>query len=291
MTNLAVRILCGLLAGAATYGVFSFFLLKKEPRMIKPVPREPRLELLRNYGGYAPGPEPEKYRTVFVLNRKIPDILRKYDYLSYSGRASADQDDFVFAMLDFVCDHFKHSSNARLPRDHSMAGIIEGCRRNGGATNCRGLSLILAELLRMNGIRARHVTCKPYEEPFTDCHVVVDCCMPSGKRIMLDPTYRLYFVDDNGRYVSVARLREGIISGDDFYPNAAASYNGEAFIYGNYREYMAKNLLRLNANLRLDDSRPDRPDAEIELVPAGYATEGFPNRIQFVTDPAVFWNM
>lgn len=109
--------------------------------------------------------------------------------------------------------------------------------------------------------------------------------------ILLDPTYRLYFVDESGGYVSIARLREGIISGVDFYPNADASHNGERFIYDNYREYMAKNLLRLNTNLRLDDLRPDRPDTEIELVPKGYATEGFPKRTKFVTDPAVFWNM
>lgn len=291
MMNPAVRILCGLLAGAATYGTFYFFQLKKRRRTIKPVPKEPRLELLRKYGGYAPGPEPEQYQTVFALNRKAPDILLEYDYSTYAGRASADEDDFAFAMLDFVCDHFKHGGNVRLPRDHSMAGIIEGCRKTGGATNCRGLSLILAELLRMNGIRARHVTCKPYEEPFTDCHAVVDCCLPSGKRIMLDPTYRLYFVDEKGGYVSIARLREGIISGENLYPNTAASYNGEAFGYENYREYMAKNLLRFNANLRLDDSQPDGPDTEIELVPAGYTTEGFPKRIKFLTDPAVFWNM
>lgn len=289
--NLAVRIILGLLAGAVTYWVFHHFLRKRELRVIKSVPEEPRLELLKKYGPYAPGPAPEIYRTVFVLNRKMPDILLKYDYLKYSCRASAEEDEFAFAMLDFVCDHFRHRGNVRLPRDHSMAGIIAGCGRTGGATNCRGLSLILAELLRMNGIRARHVTCKPYEEPFSDCHVVVDCCLPSGKRIMLDPTYRLYFVDEKGEYVSIARFREGIISGVDFYPNANASYNGEAFIYDNYREYMAKNLLRLNTNLMLDDSRPDRPDKEIELIPKGYTTEGFPKRIKFVTGPVLFWNM
>ncbi len=44
---------------------------------------------------------------------------------------------------------------------------------NEGITNCRGLSLILAQLIRAYNIKAFHITCMPYEEPFSDCHVIV----------------------------------------------------------------------------------------------------------------------
>lgn len=292
--NLIERIIFGFLVGAVTYLVMSLFYLKRKHKIVKPVPEESRLEILKKYSEYDTGAESKKYPAAFVLNHKIPDILLKYDYLKYSGRAFANKDDIVFAMLDFVCDHFMHDGGIRLPRDRSMAGIIKESEKIGLKTNCRGLSLILAEVLRMNGIKARHVTCKPYEEPFSDCHVVVDCLMPSGTRIMLDPTYRLYFIDDNGGYVSIARLREGIIHGVDFHPNSNASYNGEEFTYDNYREYreyMAKNLLRLATNYNLDDSSPDIKATEMELIPKGYTTEGFAKNIKFVTDPVSFWEI
>lgn len=289
--NLFARMIFGFVVGAVTYGVVSLYYLKKKPKIVKPVPEESRLEILKKYSEYDTCVESKKYPATFVLNNKIPDILLKYDYLKYSCRSPANEDDIVFAMLDFVCDHFMHDGNIRLPRDHSMVGIIEGSEKIGLKTNCRGLSLILAELLRMNGIKARHVTCKPYEEPFSDCHVVVDCIMPSGTRIMLDPTYRLYFADNNGEYVSIAQLREGIIRGVDFHPNSNASYNGGEFIYDDYKEYMTKNLLRLNTNFNLDDSLPDMEATEIELIPKGYTTERFAKRVKFVTDPISFWNI
>lgn len=289
--NLVTRTILGFFIGAAIFGMMFLLYLKKKHPIVNPVPKESRLEILKKYSEYDTSEESKKYPAAFVLNNKIPDILLKYDYLKYSHRSFANEDDIVFAMLDFVCDHFRHGSNVRLPRDHSMVGIIEGSEKIGLITNCRGLSLILAELLRMNGIKARHVTCKSYEEPFSDCHVVVDCVMPSGKRIMLDPTYRLYFVDDNGGYVSIAQLREGIIHGVDFHPNINASYNGGEFIYDDYKEYMTKNLLRFNTNFILDDSSADRETTEIELIPKGYATERFAKSVKFVTDPISFWNI
>lgn len=289
--NLFARMILGFLVGVVTYRVIFLFNSKKKPKIIKPVPEESRLEILKKYSEYDTGEETKKYPAAFVLNNKLPDILLNYDYLKYSGRSFENEDDIVFAMLDFVCDHFMHGGNVCLPRDHSMVGIIEASEKNGLITNCRGLSLILAELLRINGIKARHVTCKPYEEPFTDCHIVVDCIMPSGKRIMLDPTYRLYFVDDNGEYVSIPQLREGIIQGVDFHPNSNASYNGGEFNYEDYREYMSKNLLRFNTNYNLDDSSSDMWVTEIELIPKGYTTKGFAKRIKFVTDPISFWNI
>ena len=74
------------------------------------------------------------------------------------------------------------------------------------------LAILLASLLRLNGIKAQHITCMPYEDPFDDCHVVVDCLLPSGERIMLDPTSRLYYKDRYGKYISLPHLRELLIA-------------------------------------------------------------------------------
>lgn len=255
----------------------------------KAVPEESRIDILKKYSGYDRKKVRVRHSVKMVLNRPMPEILNKYNYSAYCNTDPDNKDAIVFSMLNFVCDNFRHASDASLQNDHSLTGIIKSCEKTGRKTNCRGLSLILAELLRMNGVRARHVTCKPYEEPFRDCHVVVDCLMPSGVRIMLDPTYRLYLIDDNGKYISLAQLREGILCGKTFYPNAAASYNGTGFDYDDYMEYMTKNVLRFNANYKLNNT--DSILSEIELIPSGYTTNGYSKIVQYTTDPDYFWNM
>lgn len=275
----------GVSAGIFIWAIFQ--ILNK--RVKKSLPNESRLDILKEFCSYESQPEIHKHSTKIALNNPAPEILNKYDYHSYCKTDPENKNAIVFSMLDFVCDNFSHSSTAALQADHSITGVIKSCEKAGGQTNCRGLSIILAEALRMNGVKARIVTCKPYEEPFEDCHVVVDCLMPTGERIMLDPTYRLYLTDDNDSYISLPDLRKGIIAGQTFHHNANASYNGTEFDHDSYIEYMTKNVLRFNANYNQDGK--DSAFSELELVPKGYSTNGFSKLIQFTTDPEYFWNI
>ena len=282
--RLSFAAIVGMVFALLYYGIYK--IIKR--RILKHVPEETRIDTLRKYSEYEKDKVKVKHSPKMVLNRPAPDILRKYNYSEYF-KADADSDEIVFSMLNFVCDNFRHGSNANIKGRHSLTGVIKSCEKTDMKTNCRGLSLMLAELLRMNGVRARHVCCKPYEEPFSDCHVVVDCLLPSGARIMFDPTYRLYLTDDNGEYVSLAQLREGIIAGRTFRHNADVSYNGEDFDYGDYIEYMTKNALRFNTNYNLNDT--DSPFSEIELIPKGYTTDGYSKVVQYTTDPDYFWDL
>lgn len=278
---MVLRIIFAVSVGAVFGSIYGLIFKTLNKRVKKPVPDESRIDILRRYSDYESQQEIPKHSMQMVLTRPAPEILDKYNYRSYCVADPNNKDAIVFSMLDFVCDNFSHTSDAALQSDHSIVGVIKSCEKNGLKTNCRGLSIILAEALRMNGIRTRIVTCKPYEEPFEDCHVVVDCLMPSGTRIMLDPTYRLYLTDDSGKYISLAELREGIIAGKTFHHNANSSYNGANFNYHDYIEYMSKNVFRFNTNYNQDDT--DSVFSEIELVPIGYATKGYSKVIQFTT--------
>lgn len=286
-----VKILLGFLIGAIIGILIDFFRRKRKIKTIKDIPEGKYIDVLKQYSMYDIGENKIRHTMRMVLGNKTPDILYKYNYSYYCNRRHENKDDIVFAMLDFVCDNFKHDSHVMIPDNRSLVGIIRGYEKMDSKTNCRGLSLILAEILRINRIKARHVTCKPFEEPFSDCHVVVDCLMPSGARIMLDPTFRLYFVDENGGYVSIAQFRKGIIEGKDFRPNINAAYNGGSFDYNDYKEYMAKNLIRFNTNYNLDDSRSDSIMSEIELIPRGYSVDGHTKRVKYTRDSEYFWNM
>ena len=255
---------------------------------------EARIDILKRYTGYDRSEE-QGYRDEYVLGGEIPKILEKYNYSGYIKDMDSARDEIVFRLLDFVCDHFGHNGSGGLGSGRRIADLIEFCEKNNSQSNCRGLAILLASLLRLNGIKARHITCMPYEDPFDDCHVVVDCLLPSGKRIMLDPTWRLYLKDKEGEYVALPRLRELLAAEEPIFENSSAGYNGAGFAKEHYRDYMIKNTFRFarctlnkeGVDGRSEDSR------EIELIPRGYPTEKFSEhkKADFVYNDMEFWQM
>ncbi len=124
--------------------------------------------------------------------------------------------------------------------------------------------------------------------------MVVDCLLPSGKRVMLDPTWRLYLKDKDGEYVSLPRLRELLSADEPIYENPTAGYNGMGFDKEDYRNYMIKNTFRFaRCTLNKDgiDGRT-RNSRYIELIPQGYPTENFSKKkADFVYNDIEFWRM
>ena len=159
--------------------------------------------------------------------------------------------------------------------------------------------MILANLLRYNGIKAQHITCYPYEEPFNDCHVVVDCILPSGKRVMLDPTHRAYLLDKNGEYVSLPDFRRLLLAGEEFKFNSTAKYTGipsgdgddYELTVDDYREYMSKNSIRYSRDMVNADGRDEWNC--VVLYPKSYPIEkiGYGDDCLLTTDEKAFWNL
>lgn len=234
---------------------------------------------------------------VFVPNsdKTRIEILQKYNYSDYINGLDNTTDEIVFKLLDFVCDHFGHNGTGGISSGRKITDIIEFCESNNNKTNCRGLAILLASLIRLNGIKAQHITCLPYEDPFDDCHVVVDCLLPSGKRIMLDPTWRLYLKDKDGEYVSLPRLRELLLADEPIFENSTADYNGNGFAKEYHRNYMTKNTFRFARCTLNKDGVGGRTETSryIELIPKGYPIDKFSEskKSDFVYNDIEFWKM
>lgn len=253
-----------------------------------------RIEILKQYAEYDRSKE-YGCDNEFVLWGDIPQILEKYDYSKYINGLNNTNDEIVFRLLDFVCDHFGHNGSGGLGSGRSITDLIEFCERNDNKSNCRGLAILLAALLRLNGIKAQHITCLPYEDPFEDCHVVVDCLLPSGKRIMLDPTWRLYLKDKEGNYVSLSHLRELLLADEPIFENQTADYNGTGFAKEYHRNYMIKNTFRF-ARCTLNKDGVDgytETSRYIELIPQGYPIDNFSEKkkADFVYNDVEFWRI
>ena len=253
-----------------------------------------RIELLKQCAEYDRSKE-DGCENKFVLGGDIPLILENYKYSEYIKNLDSNNDEIVFKLLDFVCDHFGHDGCGGSGAGRSITALIEFCEKNNYKSNCRGLSILLASLLRLNGIKAQHITCLPYEEPFDDCHVVVDCLLPSGKRVMFDPTWRLYLKDKEGKYISLPRLRDFLLADEPIFENSTASYNGADFEKEEYRNYMIKNMCRFahcTLNKEGVDGRTEN-SKYIELIPKNYPVENFSEekKADFVYNDIEFWKM
>lgn len=126
-----------------------------------PKSEKTRLEILREHADYQPGGE-KIGESSYELCAKAPDILKKYDFDSYFEGISPDSDEIAFAVLAFVCDHFGHDGCSGLGKSRTIEGQIRFCEEHNGKANCSGLAILLAALLRLKGIKARHITCMPY---------------------------------------------------------------------------------------------------------------------------------
>lgn len=258
-----------------------------------PLPEKSRLKLLKEYAKYDRSRQEKPYTYEFRMGGKVPAILEKYDYSKYLEGVEPGTDEVAFRMLDFVCDHFHHGPNA-MAFNGKLTQQIKQYEKKDHVTNCRGLSKLLSSLLLLNGIKARFVTCMPYEQPFNDCHVVVDCMLPSGKRIMLDPTQRLYLMDKEGEYLSIEGLRKALLADEEIANNPNAGYNGGIFgpkDLADYRDYMAKNLIRISSGVLCADGTEELDVRQVILVPKGYPVKCFNYTDSFVFNDEAFWRI
>lgn len=250
-----------------------------------------RLELLQRYAAYGSGEARPDY--TYDTHTAMPESLRaELDQFGYSDMLRGKEGDaLAFACLDFMGAHFHHNGNGGTGGG-SLEQILHWSAKREYQTNCRGLSLMLAALLRYNGIRAAHVTCMPYENPFSDCHVVVDCFLPSGARVMMDPTYHLYLRSAQGGYVSLPELRRILLTEGELIPNEQVCYTGKVdypFRIEEYRSYMTKNTLYFQRSLNSADGFDT--DVPVYLFPLTYPSERVvcERNALVLTDEAAFW--
>lgn len=246
-----------------------------------------RIEILREYAEYGNDKYDVTFEYKFDERENMLDIIEEYklDEL-VEGKSDVDT---AITLMNWLCERYKHGNPPNgLEDNRTPQELMEHADNNGGATNCRGLSLILAQLIRAYNIKAFHITCMPYEEPFNDCHVVVSVyCESLSKWIMLDPSYNLYLSNENGELIGVEELRDILIEGGEL--NAPK----RDIIYW-YSEYMTKNLVRLQrATVECYGSDGNTPT--IMLTPEKYMQNEVKNNFEekyhkyFMTSREDFW--
>lgn len=242
---------------------------------------------------------------LYNRNQALP-LIYNYNVESVmDGRSDVEQ---MKALLNIVCDNFKHDGAVPLGSRMDPMSVIALSKQYDGV-ECRGLAVLLSEMLRDCGIPAKPIMCISSIEP-AECHVLVHAYSASlGQWIMLDPSYRLILKNGSGQYMSLPMLRDALISGERIYANDEAGHNGTPFYMPQYRAYMSKNTFRFACATQFyyggekfadtdvkgrysggASANPRGKNVQNMLAPTGYKVPWLSSRSERVTTSAEsFW--
>ena len=238
---------------------------KKQNNQIEPKNAK-KIDILKEYAEYGDIKANVKFEFKFNERENMLDIIEKYN-LDELVKGKNDVETAI-ALMRWLCGRYKHGvppgglADIRTPQE-----LMAFADKNGG-TVCRGLALILVQLIRAYNIKAFHVTCYPYEQPFDDCHVVVCVyCESLGKYIMLDPTSNIYMKNKNGEIIGVEEFRDILIADEETILNE--DYFKQNWNVAGYRDYMAKNLIRIE-RYNVNGYGEDGESGCVVLIPEKY---------------------
>jgi hypothetical protein len=250
------------------------------------------VKLLREAGRY-------KADTADVEINYVPDIQRSEEIMDYFCLdtlydAGASTWEKTLAIGRFVATNIPHDNQKEYPEYVNAIGLWEYTKTVAPAFNCRLHSILTYELLTAAGIKARYITCLPYDRNDNDCHVVNEVWLPeTGKWVMIDTDMKRYVTDRKGNLLSLAEIREHFINDKKLVvyhgfdnPSSKISY---------YHAYMAKNTYWFccwgDLGFYQEDYRTF-PESKLRsryyaLVPEGFET--FSGKEIITHDPEQFW--
>lgn len=250
------------------------------------------VKLLREAGRY-------KADTADVEINYVPDIQRSEEIMDYFCLdtlydACASTWEKTLAIGKFVSTNIPHDNQKEYPEYVNAIGLWEYTKTIAPAFNCRLHSILTYELLTAAGIKARYITCLPYDRNDNDCHVVNEVWLPEkGKWVMIDTDMKRYVTDRNENLLSLAEIREHFVN--DKKVVVYHNFDNPSSRISYYHAYMAKNTYWFCCWGDLGFYQEDYktfPESKLRskyyaLVPEGFET--FSGKEITTHDPEQFW--
>ena len=252
--------------------------------------------ILRRFKDYGPAPASATAAPpAFVYQpQDAPDLVTfrktwRLDEVAGSG----PEFERIVNLMRWVHAQVRHDGSSKNPEPMNAQHLLEVCRAEKRGINCRMMATILNEAYLSLGFKSRQVTCQPLDERDPDCHVITTVWSNDlGKWLYMDPTMEAWFTDGQGHPLSIAEVRERLISGGPLELAKGANWNGRPENPATYKAYMAKNLVRITCPAESAfgyESRPERRYVTLDGLgfPARPARDAAGGLI--VHDPAAFW--
>ncbi len=178
-------------------------------------------------------------------------------------------------LLEWFHNQVPHEDVGNLPVLNAE-NIIKNYREKHISQGCYPLSIAANEIFLSMGFKSRSVICFAGTYPYSNGgHVINSVFIPSlDKWIYMDPQFNAYIKDEKGNFLSIAEVRERLISGAPMILNQTANYHHvpstiEDYLY----TFVAKVIYRMISPLNSEYDSQTRNNGKllqyIELLPAG----------------------
>ena len=250
------------------------------------------VKLLREAGHYKA--DTADVEINYIHDTKRGEEIMDYFFLDTLYDANASTWEKTLAIGEFVATNIPHDNQKEYPEYVNAIGLWEYTKTVAPAFNCRLHSILTYELLTAAGIKARYITCLPYDRNDNDCHVVNEVWLPeTGRWVMIDTDMKRYVTDRKGNLLSLAEIREHFIN--DKKVVVYHNFDNPSSKISYYHAYMAKNTYWFCCWGDLGFYQEDYktfPESKLRnryyaLVPEGFET--FSGKEITTHDPEQFW--
>lgn len=173
----------------------------------------------------------------------LRSLALRFNLDSIAGKG--DEISKILNMLHWVHTTFPHDGTKDAPTANGTEELMTICRRDHKTLDCGSLARVLSDCYTAMGFKARRIVCLPKDSTDVDCHSIdVVYSRTLRKWLWMDPTNDAYVRDEHGTLLSIAEVRERLISDRPVILNDDANWNhvnkvtAEYYLY----DYMAKNL-------------------------------------------------
>jgi len=199
--------------------------------------QEPLVALLREHSDFNRNDASDIEFTYDYDHPKLTELKDKYDLENVAG--AGDTQSKVLNLLNWLGNGTHHNGMSS-PAENNALALLEYSYNQGvrKGINCRSLSITLSEMYLSVGIQARALWLFPHNPKDMDNHVVVMAYIPEKEKwIMVDPSWNVYFLDEEGEILSPLEVRERMVSGGTLRTNRDAKNEEMGYI-----TYMAKDM-------------------------------------------------
>jgi len=183
----------------------------------------------------------------------------------------------ILNVLHWIHNLVPHDGQNGNPEIKNAMNMITVCKQDDRGLNCRGLATVLNECYLSLGIKSRFITCLPKDSTDNECHVINMVYSNDLKKwLWIDPTHDAYIMNEKGELLSIAEVRERLITNKPLILNPTANWNRkqstvkEDYLYN----YMAKNLYRFSCPLSNEYDTETKENGKkivyVELLPLDY---------------------
>lgn len=221
-------------------------------------------------------------------NLDLIAIRQKFKLDSVAG--TGNEISQILNLLHWVHNTFPHNGSIAVPGYNSTLDLMTTTKNEHKTLECGTLATVLNACYAALGFKSRRVICLPKDSTDFDCHSInIVYSNTLNKWVWIDPTNDAYVMNEKGDLLSIAEVRERLITGKTLILNPDANWNHissttkEYYLYN----YMAKNLYALQC-IGIKDGE-STTNVLLPLDYKGIIPRTATSKPKCTNNPDVFW--